>query len=174
MAAFAPCPVGQGARRAGEGPLPVKGDSFRIERIPLGNPEEKFWGRFDSAPRPLLRPKEGLRPFLWKPSRRVRGFPKDGRGRFAARCGGRWDGGRGSRAGCLRSFRAVRRVEDEGGDGLAVLAPALGGRGPAGDESKTGVTDCQGSALSAGRGAGPMRFLPDILRVQHGVRGSEV
>ena len=50
----------------------------------------------------------------------------------------------------------------------------LGGRGPAGDESKTGVTDCQGSALSAGRAAGQMRFLPDILRVQHGVRGSEV
>ena len=43
-------------------------DSFRIERIPLDNPEEKFWGRFDSAPRPLLRPKEGQRPFLWKPA----------------------------------------------------------------------------------------------------------
>ena len=68
LAAFAPCPVGQGARQAGGGPLPVKGDSFRIERIPLDNPEEKFWGRFDSAPRPLLRPKEGLRPFLWKPA----------------------------------------------------------------------------------------------------------
>ena len=51
-------PARRAARLAGEGPLPVKGDSFRIERIPLDNPEEKFWGRFDSAPRPLLRPKE--------------------------------------------------------------------------------------------------------------------
>ena len=47
-----------GGAASGRGPLPVKGDSFRIERIPLDNPEEKFWGRFDSAPRPLLRPKE--------------------------------------------------------------------------------------------------------------------
>ena len=49
--------------------------SFQIKRIHPQTPEEKFWGRFDSAPRPLLRPKEGLRPFLWKPSRRVRGIP---------------------------------------------------------------------------------------------------
>ena len=47
--------------------------SFQIKRIHPQTPEEKFWGRFDSAPRPLLRPKEGLRPFLWKPTRRVRG-----------------------------------------------------------------------------------------------------
>ena len=67
-AAFAPCPVRQGARRAGGGPLPVKGDSFRIKRIPLDNPEEKFWGRFDSAPRPLLRPKGGLGPPLETPA----------------------------------------------------------------------------------------------------------
>ena len=67
-AAFAPCPVGQGARRAGGGALPVKGDSFRIKRIPLDNPEEKFWGRFDSAPRPLLRPKGGLGPPLETPA----------------------------------------------------------------------------------------------------------
>ena len=51
-------PARRAARLAGGGPLPVKGDSFQIKRISLDNPEEKFWGRFDSAPRPLLRPKE--------------------------------------------------------------------------------------------------------------------
>ena len=68
LAAFAPCPVGPGARRAGGGALPVKGDSFRIKKIPLDNPKEKFWGRFDSAPRPLLRPKGGLGPPLETPA----------------------------------------------------------------------------------------------------------
>ena len=34
--------------------------------------------------------------------------------------------------------------------------------------------DHPGSALSAERGAGQIRFLPDVLFVQHGVQGSEV
>ena len=119
LAAFAPCPVGQGARRAGGGALPVKGDSFRIKKIPLDNPKEKFWGRFDSAPRPLLRPKEGLRPFLWKPSRRVRGIPV------------RRTLGRGMGAGGLWGFGGFRLVGDAGGEGLVVLAPGLGGYCPA-------------------------------------------
>ena len=38
-------PARRVARQAGLGPLPVKGDSFRIERIPLNDPEEKFWER---------------------------------------------------------------------------------------------------------------------------------
>ena len=34
--------------------------------------------------------------------------------------------------------------------------------------------ECRDSALSAGRGAGQIRVLPDTLRVQHGVQRSEV
>ena len=37
--------------------------SFQIKRIHPQTPEEKFWGRFDSAPRPLLRPKGASAPF---------------------------------------------------------------------------------------------------------------
>ena len=47
--------------------------------------------------------------------------------------GGRWDGGRESGARCLRRFRAFCLVGDEVGEGLVVLAPTLGGWGPAGD-----------------------------------------
>ena len=35
---FCSLPRRAGSAAAGEGPLPVKGDSFRIERIPLDNP----------------------------------------------------------------------------------------------------------------------------------------
>ena len=38
----------------------------------------------------------------------------------------------------------------------------------------TGPRDCRGSALSAERAAGQIRFLPDNIRVQHGVQRSEV
>ena len=44
---------------------------------------------------------------------------------------GRWDGGRESGAECSRSFRGFRLVGDEGGEGLVVLAPGLGGYCPA-------------------------------------------
>ncbi len=37
----------------------------------------------------------------------------------------------------------------------------------------TGPRDCRGSALSAERAAGQIRFLPDNIRVQHGVQRSE-
>ena len=42
--------------------------SFQIKRIHPQTPEEKFWGRFDSAPRPLLRPKGGCGPPLETPA----------------------------------------------------------------------------------------------------------
>ena len=40
-------------------------------------------------------------------------------------------------------------MRDEGEEGLVVLASALGGYRPAGDESKTGVTDCRVASLLA-------------------------
>ena len=53
-----------------------------------------------------------------------------GGGRGDGGYGGRWDGGRGSGAGCVGSFRGFRLVGDEVGEGVVVLAPGLGGRGP--------------------------------------------
>ena len=47
--------------------------------------------------------------------------------------GGRGMGGGGG-AGCLRRFGGPCFLGDEGIDGLVVLAPTLGGCGPAGDE----------------------------------------
>ena len=47
--------------------------SFQIKRIHPQTPEEKFWGRFDSAPRPLLYDQRGLRPPLETPVRRRTG-----------------------------------------------------------------------------------------------------
>ena len=44
---------------------------------------------------------------------------------------GRWDGGRGMGAGGLWGFGGFRLVGDEGGEGLVVLAPGLGGYCPA-------------------------------------------
>ena len=113
LAAFAPCPVGQGARRAGGGALPVKGDSFRIKRIPLDNPEEKFWGRFDSAPRPLLRPKGGSGPPLETPA---------GGGRRAELRGTL---GRGAREG----WESVRGVSTKGEELPRLLRQRLAKRG---------------------------------------------
>ena len=130
LAAFAPCPVGQGARRAGGGPLPVKGDSFRIERIPLDNPEEKFWEGFRFPSQTLLETTKG----------RAAALPLEtipGGGQGSGVYGGRWDGGRESGARCLRRFRAFCLVGDEVGEGLVVLAPTLGGWGPAGDGGGT-------------------------------------
>ncbi len=53
-----------------------------------------------------------------------------GGGRGDGGYGGRWDGGRGSGAGCVGSFRGFRLVGDEVEEGVVVLAPGLGGRGP--------------------------------------------
>ena len=91
--------------------------------------KEKFWGDFDFPPdAPLKRPKEGLRPFLWKPSRGYGGWE------VAARRGMRDAGallralrralGRGT--GCLRSFRALRLAGDEADDSPVDVEPALG------------------------------------------------
>ena len=96
--------------------------SFRIERIHPQTPEEKFWEGFRFPSQTLLKTtKGGLGP-LWKP------LFGDGRGCFL-----RWDGGRErrrSKAGRVRSFRAFCLVGDEVGEGVVVLAPGLGGRGP--------------------------------------------
>ena len=90
---------------------------FKSKEYPLALPKKDCQGGFRVSPltTPLKRPKEGLRPFLWKPS---------------WGCGGvsvRRTVGRESRAGCLRSFRGFRLVGDEVVDCLVVLAPGLGG-----------------------------------------------
>ena len=91
---------------------------FKSKEYPLALPKKDSRGDFEFPPgTPLKRPKEGLRPFLWKPSRGWTGS------------GGY--GGRESKAECLRSFRGFRLVGDEGGEGLVVLAPGLGGYCPA-------------------------------------------
>ena len=87
------------------------------------------WEPCDFPPdAPLKRPKEGLRPFLWKPSRGYGGWE------VAARRGMRDAGallralrralGRGT--GCLRSFRALRLAGDEADDSPVDVEPALG------------------------------------------------
>ena len=87
------------------------------------------WEPCDFPPdAPLKRPKEGLRPFLWKPSRGYGGWE------VAARRGMR-DAGASLRAlrralgwgtGCLRSFRALRLAGDEADDSPVDVEPALG------------------------------------------------
>ena len=59
---------------------------FESKEYPLALPKKDCQGGFRISPltTPLKRPKEGLRPFLWKPSRGHGGF----------RYEGRWDGGR--------------------------------------------------------------------------------
>ena len=47
---------------------------FKSKEYPLALPKKDSRGDFEFPPgTPLKRPKEGLRPFLWKPTRRVRG-----------------------------------------------------------------------------------------------------
>ena len=103
--------------------------SFQIERIHPPDPRRKIQGGFRISPltTPLKRPKEGLWPFLWKPSRGLRGISgKRARALRRALTGDvetwdeRW------RLWCLRSFRTPRLVGDEGDDGPADLKPALG------------------------------------------------
>ena len=54
--------------------------------------------------------------------------------------------------------------------GRSTEVPATGRCGHRPLRNKTGACrDCQGSALSAERGAGQIQVLPDTLRVQHGV-----
>ena len=76
---------------------------------------------------PLKRPKEGLRPFLWKPFRSLREFFE--RRARALRCEltgdiGTWD--ESWELWRLRSFRILRLAENEVDDGPADLEPALG------------------------------------------------
>ena len=50
-----------------------------LKESPLTIPKKNSGRDFDFPPRPSLkRPKEGLRPFLWKPSRGYGGFRKTG------------------------------------------------------------------------------------------------
>ena len=112
------------------------------------------------TPRPLLRPKEGLRPFLWKPSRRVRGVSVtkdvgtgDGGGGIVGIRGFSPCGGRGW--GRLGSF----------GAGIGWLLPCEGTGGgtpgsscPTGGRGKTSSTTLDGvrrrSRLAARRMVG--------------------
>ena len=102
-----------------------RGILCQIKRIPLDNPEEKFWEGFRFPSQTHLETTKG----------RAAALPLEtipGGGQGSGVYGGRWDGGRESGAGCLRSFRAFCLVGDEVGEGLVVLAPTLGGWGPAG------------------------------------------
>ena len=103
-----------------------RGILCQIKRIPLDNPEEKFWEGFRFPSQTLLETTKGRAAAL-----PLETIPGDGQG--SGVYGGRWDGGRESGAGCLRRFRAFCLVGDEVGEGLVVLAPTLGGWGPAGD-----------------------------------------
>ena len=61
-------------------------------------------------------------------------FRETGAGASLRAYGGRWDEGRKTGAGCVLSFRVLCFVENEGEESPVVLEPALGSRGPAGDE----------------------------------------
>ena len=72
-------------------------------------------------------------------------------------------------------WTVVRAAEVVGPYGRSTEVPATGRCGHRPLRNKTGACrDCQGSALSAERGAGQIQVLPDTLRVQHGVQGPEV
>ena len=87
-----------------------------------------FFSNEKNTPQPpLKRPKEGLRPFLWKPFRSLREFFE--RRARALRCEltgdiGTWD--ESWKLWRLWSFRALRFAENEVGDSPADLGPALG------------------------------------------------
>ena len=67
-------------------------------------------------------------------------------------------------------WTGVRAAEVVGPYGRSTEVPATGRCGHRPLRNKTGACrDCQGSALSAERGAGQIQVLPDTLRVQHGV-----
>ena len=67
-------------------------------------------------------------------------------------------------------WTVVRAAEVVGPYGRSTEVPATGRCGHRPLRNKTGACrDCQGSALSAERGAGQIQVLPDTLRVQHGV-----
>ena len=125
--------VGRGDHTPPEPPMKIGGLRedilFESKEYPLALPKKDCQGGFRISPltTPLKRPKEGLRPFLWKPSWSHGRFSGDRRGRFAARFTGDVGTGDGSwRLWCLRSFRALCFVGDEADDSLVDVEPALG------------------------------------------------
>ena len=110
----------------------ARGYSFPIKRISPHAPQEKFWGRFDSAPRPPYDQRKGRGPSVGN----LPGVTGDsGRRARALRCALTGDvrtGDGGWKLWCLRSFRTLRLAGGEVWGGLVVLAPTLGSRGPAG------------------------------------------
>ena len=114
-----------GRRAADEGRRLARGYSFRIKRIPPRASHERWSGGISNFPpdNPLETTKgEACGPLLWKPL-----------GGWTGERGLRGTVGRGFGAGCVGSFRGFRLGGDEGIGGLVVLAPGLGGWGPAGD-----------------------------------------
>ena len=175
--------------------------SFQIKRIHPQTPEEKFWGRFDSAPRPLLRPKGGCGPPLETPAgdegtkdgRRGSGTPYLGHGlrrpNFVPKFGAsvrssapteglpkslQWaDVG-------IGPYGKPDQPPKPAGAQRSVRARGREGWARIGAEAiKKGHSPATTQAAlseaeSAGIAAGQIQVLPDNIRVQHGAEGSEV
>ena len=127
----------------------LRGDIlFKSKEYPLALPKKDSRGDFVFPPgTPLKRPKEGLRPFLWKPFRSLREFFE--RRARALRCEltgdiGTWD--ESWKLWRLWSFRALRFAENEVGDSPADLEPGIGRSSP--QPSAYSPPFCRGRALS--------------------------
>ena len=112
----APCWARRGERAGAR--CRSRGILSELKESPLTIPKKNSGGVSIPPPDPSYDQRRGLRasPLETSPS-------WTGSGVY----GGRWDGGRESRAGYLRRFRAFCLVGDEVGEGLVVLAPTLGG-----------------------------------------------